>query len=570
MPPTQQTARWIVPQRNPEEEAVLQRELGIPEIVAALLVQRGYSDPTQAEKFLNPRLEDLHDPRLLPDYDLAESEILGAKERGDLIFVHGDYDVDGVTSAAILHRFLKSVGANVETHVPHRMREGYGIHESPVEVAKKKGAKLFLTCDCGISAHDQVKQAREAGMRVVVTDHHSIGHTLPEAHAVVNPHRTDAEYPFAELSGAGVVFKLCDGLTQALGFPREKYHRAFVDLAALGTIADVMPLIDENRVIAKHGLDRLGDTKKVGIQALKDNSNISGPVRTYDVGFKLGPRINAVGRIDDSALALKLLLETDYSEAKRMADEIEVLNSDRRDAQQKMIDEAIEIVESRHLYERYVMVVASRDWHPGIVGLVAGRLTERYRRPTFCVVIDEDRGLCKGSARSIPAFSLVNAIRAFPGLMDGGGHTMAAGCSFEIARLSEVESALEAHAHEILTPDDFIAAYQADLEIRPGDLTLSVMESISMLEPYGESNPEPFLIARSLDLAQINPTKNPAHVQVTLRGEDATTVSAVGFSMGERFAQTRVGNKIDVLFQPKLDDFRGRRVKWQLKDFSEV
>jgi len=331
-----------------------------------------------------------------------------------------------------------------------------------------------------------------------------------------------------------------------------------------------MPLRDENRIIAKHGLERLADTKKVGIQALKANAGITGPLRTYDVGYKLGPRINAVGRIDDSALALRLLLTADPAEAKAMADEIEVVNTDRREHQQKMIEEAIGMVESRHLQDRSVIVVANAEWHAGIVGLVAGRLAERYYRPTFCFIIDEERGLCKGSARSIPNFSVVDAIRAYPELLEGGGHTMAAGCAFQASRLAEVEEALNAYADSVLTPEDFVVAYQADLEVDPTSLSMSVMESIALLEPFGESNPEPTMVARGIDLAQITPTKNPAHVQLTFRAGGTSSISGVGFSMGERFTDTRVGSRIDVLFQPKIDDFNGRRVKWHLKDFLEA
>lgn len=569
MIPTTAT-RWVLAERDQAAEVNLCRELGIPEIVAALLVQRNMADPEVAHKFLNPSLADLHDPKTLPDYELAKNEILGAKERGELIFVHGDYDVDGVTSAAILHRFLKSIGANVETHVPHRMKEGYGIHSSAVEVARERGAKLFLTCDCGISAHDRVEAAKAAGMRVVVTDHHTIGDSLPEAHAIVNPHRKDSQYAFNELSGAGVVFKLCDGLAQELGFSRENFHRGFLDLAALGTIADVMPLYGENRIIAKFGLERLTDTKKVGIQALKQNAGINGSVRAFDVGFRLGPRINAVGRIDDSALALKLLLESDPAEAKKLADAIEVHNSDRKEAQQVMIDDAIRIVEADRLHEQYVIVVASANWHAGIVGLVAGRLVEKYKRPTFCFIIDEERGICKGSARSIPAFSVVDAIRSNPELLEGGGHVMAAGCSFLAENLSQVREALNQYARSVLTPDDFVTAICADLEVDPTNLDLGVMESLSLLEPYGEANPEPMFIARNVNVGSINPTRNPAHVQLTFRTESATSVPAIGFSMGERLAQTLPGARLDVLFQPTIDEFKGRRVKWQLRDVAEV
>lgn len=267
--------RWIVGERDREAEGNLQRELGIPSLLAAVLVRRGFHEPAAADRFLNPRLDQLHDPRKLPDYEAAKNAILGAKERDELIFVHGDYDVDGVTSAAIFHRFLSRIGCRVHTHVPHRMREGYGIHLSAVEEAKTLGAKLFLTCDCGVGAHEQVEAAKEAGMAVVVTDHHSVGAELPAAEAVINPHRIDSVYPFSELSGAGVVFKLCEGLSREIGLDVANYHRAYLDLAALGTIADVMPLEDENRIIARFGLERLTETKKVGLRALMREASIN-------------------------------------------------------------------------------------------------------------------------------------------------------------------------------------------------------------------------------------------------------------------------------------------------------
>jgi single-stranded-DNA-specific exonuclease len=570
MPIPTMPAKWVLSQRDTEAEDRLRKELGIHEIVAALLVQRGMGDPATAYKFLNPSLDDLHDPSSLPDYELAKDEILGAKERGELIFVHGDYDVDGVTSAAILHRFLTKIGAKVETHVPHRMKEGYGIHHSAVDVAKARGAKLFLTCDCGISAHDRVEAAKEAGMRVVVTDHHTIGDSLPNAHAVVNPHRADSKYPFNELSGAGVVFKLCAGIARDLDIPVNNFYRAYLDLAALGTVADVMPLHGENRIIAKFGLEQLEITKKAGLRALKEISGAKTPLRTYDIGFKLGPRINAVGRVDDSGLALKLLLEGDDAVAREMAQTIEQFNVERKDAQQQMIDEAIEMVESRGLSERYVIALASDKWHAGIVGLVAGRLVERYRRPAFCFIIDTERGICKGSARSIPAFSVVDAIRAYPDLMEGGGHDMAAGCSFLASQIDEVEAALNEYAQSVLTPDDFIVAHQADLEVQADGLTMDVLDQIAQMEPFGECNPEPLLVCRGLQLAGVNPTRNPAHVQLTFRGDSPTPIQGMGFGMGPRFAESRPGTKIDLLFQPKIEEYNGKRIRWYVKDFAEL
>ena len=259
---------WITPARDSAGELILERELGVSSLLACVLLARGYRDPGAADRYLHPNLSHLSDPRLLPDFDKACVAILGARERKETIFIHGDYDVDGVTSAALLTRFLKSLGCSVITHVPHRMKEGYGIHLNAVDAAQEAGAKLFLTCDCGSTAHTQVARARAAGMAVVVTDHHLMNEDLPKADAVVNPHRSDSEYPFRELCGVGVVFRLCEGITAEMGHNVANFQRAFLDLAAIGTVADVMPLVGENRVITKCGLERIPDTKKLGLQAL--------------------------------------------------------------------------------------------------------------------------------------------------------------------------------------------------------------------------------------------------------------------------------------------------------------
>lgn len=565
--------RWLVGPRDRAVEQALQRELGLPSLLAAVLAQRGHTDPAAADKFLNPSLDDLHPAKLLPDYAAARDAILAAKERNELIFIHGDYDVDGVTSAAILYRFLTRIGCRVHAHVPHRMKEGYGINKSAVQAAREMGAKLFLTCDCGIGAIEQVAAAREAGMVVVVTDHHTIGHCLPEAHAIVNPHREDAEYPFAELSGAGVAFKLCAGLTQELGHPVEGFYRGFLDLAALGTIADVMPLVGENRIIARFGLERLAETKKVGIQALMRVAGVEPrpgkPLRAGDVGWRLGPRLNAAGRIDDAAMALKLLLESDETAAEAIAADIEEVNVARRAEQQRVMEEAAARAEADGSHRRNVLVVASDGWHAGIVGIVAGRLVERYRRPTFVLTINLETGMAKGSARSIPNFNLADAIRAFPELMDGGGHAMAAGCAFPAERLDQVIAALDRYAAERLTEEDFRPVLQADLELEPEEVTFAATDALSMMEPFGCENPEPTFVARRMPLASVRPTRNPAHAQVAFRRPGAGMIQGIAFGLGETLVQETAGNELDLLFVPSINEYRGmRELKWQVKAFT--
>ena len=559
--------RWAVPTRNREAEARLQAEVGVHSLVATVLVARGFSEPAAAHTLLNPSLSDLHDPHLLPDYAAARDAILGARERKETIFIHGDYDVDGVTSAALLSRFLTKIGCNVVTHVPHRMKEGYGIHASAVDAAAASGAKLFLTCDCGVAALEQVQRAREAGMRVVVTDHHAIGAQLPNAEAVVNPHRSDSLYPFPELSGVGVAFKLCEGLVGEIGFEKSHYYRAYLDLAALGTIADVMPLLDENRIIARFGLQQLAETKKAGLRAMMSEAKIEPgtALRGYHVGFVLGPRLNAAGRVDDAAIALQLLMTSDELEAAKLAREIESKNFHRREEQQRILAEAVEVVQEQGAHEKNVIVIAKEGWHTGVIGIVAGRLVELFRRPTIVLAIDEN-GHCKGSARSIPKFHLADAILAHPELLSGGGHAMAAGCNFPLANLDEVVSALHNYAGERLTPEDFVPTMTADAEVLASEVTRMALEQLGQLEPFGCANPEPVFVAKGMTLAEVVPTRNPEHVRTLLRSDNGNA-TAMGFSMGDRITADLIGKKIDVAFKPSLNEWRGNvSVRWSLQD----
>lgn len=563
------STRWLVSARNRAAESTLERELGVSSLLAALLVQRGLTEPAEADTFLNPKLGDLHDPRLLPDYEAARDRIMAAREAKELIYVHGDYDVDGVTSAALLARFLGKIGCRVSAHVPHRMKEGYGIHLSAVDQAHEEGAKLFLTCDCGGSAVAQVEHARSYGMRVVVTDHHTLGATLPAADALVNPHRADSVYPFPELSGVGVAFKLCDGLTQELGMERSQFHRAYLDLAALGTIADVMPLVGENRIIARYGLEQLGETKKIGLQQLKREAKVEGKVSSYHVGYILGPRLNAAGRVDDAALALQLLMSTDAIEAAQLARQIEDINTARRAEQQRIIEEAVEQVVADGSHEKHVIVVAKEGWHAGVVGIVAGRLVEQFRRPTFVLTIDPETRTHKGSARSIPKFHLADAIRANGSLFSsGGGHAMAAGCSFDEENLDAVVDALNAYAAERLTPEDFAVTRIADIEVEPEEVTEDSIKDLLRMEPFGAGNDEPMFIARAMEFVDTRGTKNPMVAQMTMRKGASAAIPGVIFSIGEQLLKEPPGMTADVLFYPSIDEFRGRTtVKWKVKDY---
>lgn len=560
---------WQIPTRDRLAEEVLVRELGVPTLVASVLVRRGLTDPAKAMKFISPSLDELHDPKLLPDFEPAVRAILGARERGELIYVHGDYDVDGVSSTALMTRFLERVGCKVASHVPHRMKEGYGIHLDAVEWAKDQGTSLFLTCDCGISAHEQLQAVYGAGMKAVVTDHHEPKSTMPPAEAVVNPHRPDSKYPFPDLAGAGVVFKLCMGISDQLGIPREKYLRAFLDLAVLGTVADVMPLVDENRIITKFGLEQLTQSQKKGVRALLDVCQLTrgAKLASRDIGFKLGPRINAVGRIDDADVALQMFLTEDRRLAEEHAQYLDRRNSARREQQAEMIDQAKEMVLERGLDQRMVMVLASEEWHPGIIGIVAGKLAEEYRRPTFVIAKGED-GVAKGSARSVPGFNLAEAINRHSELLvGGGGHAAAAGVTIRTDKIEEFADALHAYASEFFTEDDFRPVLSVDAEVEANEAGPMAAEAMELLQPFGEANPEPLFVSRGMRLSSLKRMRTPEHAMVTLT-DGATSVSGVAWRLADPLDALPPRTLIDVAYRLEIDEWQGnRRTRWSIQDF---
>lgn len=550
-------AKWTVLPGDPEIEALFVRELSVPPLIARLLFQRGFTLVEEADRFLNPKLDHLSSPRLLPDFEPAVAAILGAKERNEVVYVHGDYDVDGVSSTAIFTRFLRRIGMNIIPHVPHRMEEGYGIHLDAVKWAKEHGTDLFLTCDCGVLAFDQVDAINALGMRAVITDHHSLGEGLPNAVAVVNPHRGDSRYPYPDLAGAGVVFQLCAGISEVLGVPLEKFHRAFLDLAVLGTISDVMPLTGDNRVISKFGLEQLRTTQKIGLQELKRVSGINSnrPLTATDIGFKFGPRINAVGRIDDAGIALDLFLTEERSEAIRLAETMDRVNQERRDQQAQMIEEAVAIVEETGQGGAPCITVAKEGWHPGIVGIVAGKIAEKYYRPAIVIAIDGNEA--RASARSIPAFHIGNVIaraRDSGIALAGGGHAEAAGMSISVDRIEEFKDLFSEMASS-LTQDDLTPQIVCNgvLELEDADVRTAAL--LHQLEPYGMANPKPLFALFGVGLVETKVTSSGEHVQFTA-ADGAHMVKGIAFGMADRLADKQ-GYELDLAAELELNEWNG-------------
>lgn len=548
--------RWVL-EPAPEADTVraLAAELGVPEPLAALLLQRGYARVDDARAFLRPALDQLSDPGALAGMTEAVRAIVAAVGRGETILVHGDYDVDGQCSSALLTRALRLAGAKAEAFVPHRLRDGYDFGPAGLARAREIGAGLILTCDCGITAVDTVAEAERSGIRVVVTDHHIPGPVLPPATAVVDPQRPDDRSGLTALCGTGIAFKLVQALVPALGLPESlPFH--LLDYVALATVADVVPLTGENRILVRHGLRLLKDTRWVGLRALIESSGLAaGELRAGQVGFVLAPRLNAAGRIGESADGLRLLLTDDPDEARTLAQRLERLNTERQALDQRILDEAIEQVEAAGCPDtRCGIVLGAEGWHPGVVGIVASRVVERYGRPTFLVGFDGPVG--KGSGRSISRFDLHGALGECGDLLERyGGHRMAAGITLRRDRFDEFRARFERVAAARLGPADLGPEQRVDIEIPLAEATDELERLIRCLEPCGMGNPAPVFGVRGVGLTRRQKV-GTNHLRGTLLG-DGGSLGAIAFRMADRIADLGDG-PVDATFRLEQNEFRGQ------------
>lgn len=551
--------RWLVFESDEALVRNLATQAGLDAITARLLVNRGVRTAEEAFAFLNPDVKTLHDPSLLPDLDVGVQRVQAAIDSSEKICVHGDYDVDGVTSTALLVRTLAALNANVEYVLPHRHRDGYGIKPAAVDLIRERGCGLIITCDCGIMACDTVERATELGLDVIVTDHHEPGAELPRALAVINPKRHDSSYPFADLAGVGVAFKFAQGLVRKLGHSMDAFVEKFVDLAALGTVADVVPLIGENRIIVKSGLDAIPNSKKLGFQTMLESVNYAGRKLTaYDLAFVLAPRINAVGRMDDAETALRLFLTRDPSEARGFAAEMERHNSDRRAAQEAILIEAIEQAEEKVSRGMKVLVISQENWNTGVVGIVAGRIRESHGRPAILISRDAESGMGGGSARSIEKFNMVEALRQSSDLLTTfGGHALAAGLSLPLENLDALEQRLNELASEVITDEDLLPRIEVEAKLELGDINRRLAESIGALEPFGEANPEPLFMSTQLTVLARQRVGDGSHMRLTVQGRKSAPINCIAFKMGDWADRIDLGETIDLCYHVRLNSFNG-------------
>jgi single-stranded-DNA-specific exonuclease len=550
--------RWIVTaQADPDATRSLASALHIPDALAAILVQRGLASADVAKAFLRPGLDGLSDPHCWADMAVAVELLARTVREKRPILVHGDYDVDGQCGAAMLTRILRSAGATVHAFVPHRIRDGYDFGPAGLAEAQRIGAGLIVTCDCGITAVSAVSAAREAGIDVIVTDHHLPGDQLPPANAVIDPRRPDCRSEDKNLSGTGVAFKLAQALVHVLGLsPNLPLH--FLDYVALATIADVVPLVGENRILVRHGLKMLADSRWVGLRALVETAGLAGkPLRAGHVGFILAPRLNAAGRIGDANDGLRLLLTEDPKEAAALARELETINARRQAMDQVILDEAIELVDKTLAPTDAAIVLGNEAWHPGVIGIVASRLVERYGRPTFLIGWEPGGEFGRGSGRSIPGFDLHGALhRVGAHLEKYGGHTMAAGFTVRRDRFEAFRLAFLGVAGELLTPEDLAPSQRVDLELPLAVVSEELERLIRHLEPCGAGNPAPVFgvrNARAVGARRVGTN----HLRFTL-DDGSGVLPAIGFRWADHVPQEWLGEPLDVAFRLERDDWQGR------------
>jgi single-stranded-DNA-specific exonuclease len=557
-------SRWLIPETDPTAAQELVRGLGVQPVTANVLLSRGLSDVDRARRFLTPDLGHLHDPLLLTGMREAVARIKTAIQAKEKILIYGDYDVDGTVSVVILKKAIEMAGGEASFHVPHRLKEGYGMRADVIERAAAMGIALIISVDTGIRASEVVREARERGIDVIVTDHHLPDAELPPALAVLNPNRRDCAYPDKNLCGAGVAFKLVHALLATLGWPAEKLGRvmkSFLKLVAIATVADVVPLVGENRVIVKHGLEGLNQSKNPGLQAILELSGLMNgrSPSARQVAFQIAPRINAAGRMDDAQNVIRMFLTDDAGVARELASRLHSLNQERRDTEAEIVRLVLEECAGMPVTDdQTVLVFSGLNWHRGVVGIVASRLVERFYRPVF--VLSEEDGQAQGSGRSIAPFHLLDALESMPDLFTRfGGHRQAAGVSLAAESVPEFRRRLNIYAATRLTPADFQPQLAIDATVTLRELTTGpAVEELLSMAPFGFGNPPPVLAILGAEVAGTPVVMKEKHLRVHLR-QSGRSLFPKAWNFAERAADFSVNRAIDAVFSVEEDQYGADR-----------
>ena len=543
----------------------ISQKFNISELLATVLVNRNIKTDEEIKLFLNPTRNDFHDPYLMPDMKNAVDRIIKAIDEKEKTMIYGDYDVDGITSITVLSKFLNQCGLNVGYYIPNRLNEGYGLNKKAIKTIADEGYKLIITVDCGISSTEEIDYAYSLGMEVIITDHHEPLDILPNALAIIDCKRKDNKYPFNSLAGVGVSFKLIQAIGQRLNLPEKDYLK-YLDIVCIGTISDIVPLVDENRVIAKLGLMLIKQTKTPGVKALLKATSYK-EVNSTTVSFGIAPRINACGRMGHEKDALELFLTENIVEAEQITEKLNEYNKQRQNIEKRIFEEAIAKIEKNEENKKNMIILGSENWHHGVIGIVSSKITELYYKPSILICFENDNG--KGSGRSIPGFDLHEALcLASDYLEKYGGHEMAVGLSLKKKDFKAFKEKLESIAENLHT-DELTPIIKIDKEITLNDIKIENVKELNLLEPFGESNKTPIFIYRNLKIDSIRALSEGKHLKLTLKDENKI-INAIGFNMGKYSEEYLIGDKIDVIGVLEINTFNGiESVQINMKDIRK-
>lgn len=560
--------KWLLKEFDKSRVLEISRTFGISPLTSIVLYNRGVRENEQIRNFLSKDLGTMYDPFLMRDMDKAVKRINAAKEAGEKITIYGDYDVDGITAIAILYKYLAGLGIDVDYYVPDRMQEGYGVNRDALDKIKTRGSSLIITVDTGITAVEECEYATEIGLDVIVTDHHECKERIPDVYAAIDPKRKDCKYPFKSLAGVGVVFKLIQALDKNSSL--FELMEDYADLMCLGTVADISPLVDENRVIVTEGLKRFKRTKNVGLKALIDVSTNGKAITTSTIGYIIAPRINASGRLGCASRSVELFLTDDEENALKLANSLCEENSLRQQTEQKMFKEALEYIEEHpEVKEDKIIVIPHENWHHGIVGIVSSKITEKFYKPSILLAIDGDEA--KGSGRSVSGFNLFGALESCSDLLEKfGGHELAAGLTIKSSNIEEFRKKINEYSKDKISESMLVPTVMLDAAIKVPYITIDTVHDINRLQPFGVDNPTPAFAVRNIKIHKISVMSEGKHLRMTLLKE-GKYLDAVGFGMGEYYHHLEEGDFIDVAFALDINDYKGfQNVQLILKDIKKV
>ena len=557
--------KWECYNLDNEKVEELVKKRHITNLLASILVNRGIIDGEKINVFLNPTRKDFYNPFLMPDMEIAVKRIVKAIENKEKIMIYGDYDADGITSITVLKKYLNEIGLKTGEYIPNRLNEGYGLNKDAISKIYNDGYKLMITVDCGISGLEEVDYANSLGMEIIITDHHEPAEKLPEAIAVIDAKRKDNKYPFNQLAGVGVVFKLIQAISTELKLEEKEYLK-YLDLVCIGTISDIVPLVDENRVIAKLGLKLIEKTKNIGLKTLLNIADLR-KIDSTAISFGVAPRINACGRMGFQEEALQLFLTEDSGEATKIAKRLVQFNQERQAKEKQIFEEVIEKIEKDDK-DKKCIVLAEENWHHGVIGIVASKITEIYYKPSILICLEGDKG--KGSGRSIPGFDLYTALTKCSDYIEKfGGHSMAIGITIKKENFEKLKEAIEKYAQES-NISDIMPIINIDKEINLKNINIEEVKSLELLEPFGEGNKMPLFLLRNLKIDSIRALSGGKHLKLTLK-QDNNIVDAIGFNMGDLSKEYLLGDKVDVVGTIEINSFGNKEnIQINLKDIRKA